>query len=249
MEFVKEILEELITKIETDVPNNVTNVTNVSNVSNVTNVSNNMFEFFDNTEKIALLRRVNEVLHINKNTNKKLVFVYSAPKVGSTSIVSSLRIYGINKLSIIHIHDEEMLKVLGHVNGVTINDIILFNKYLGREIYVIDIYRSPIEQKISTYFEKIGSYHFNNTDEKVNTYNIQKVILRFNKIFPYLANGNHLIDKYNINIPLHYPDKDKFLLIKQNGINYISLRLMDSSSWGSILTKILGIKISIIKGL
>ena len=207
----------------------------------------NVFEFINDSKKMALLIRANEALHINKNLNKKLIFVYCCPKVGSTSIISSLRIFGIDKFSILHIHDEEMLKVLSRINGITINEIILYNKYLGRDIYVIDVYRSPIEQKISAYFEKIGVYHFNTTDENVNTYNLQKVITRFNKIFPYLANGNHFIDKYNINIPDHFSVKDKHLLINQHNINYISLRLKDSTNWGAILTQILGTKICIIK--
>ena len=212
-------------------------------ISNETTV----FEFINNVQKKALLTKANEILHLNKNINKKLIFVYSGPKVGSTSVVSSLRIFGINKCAIIHIHDEEMLRVLGHVNGITINEIILFNKYLGRDVYVIDVYRSPIERKISTYFEKIGAYHFNNTDEKVNTYNIHKIINRFNKIMPHLAIGDHFTDKYNITIPGCFDFVNKYLLVKQNGINYIKLRLKDANIWSTILTKLLGFKICMVK--
>ena len=207
----------------------------------------NSFEFISNPEKISLLNQVNDLLHINKFPDNKLIFVYSGPKVGSTSIVSSLRIFGPNKFSIIHIHDEEMLKVLGHINGITVNEIILYNKYIGKQVYVIDVYRSPIERKISTYFEKIGAYHFNNTDENVNKYNIERVINRFNKILPYLAKGDHFIDKYNINIPEYFDYNNKYLLVVENGISYIKLRLKDSHIWGSILTNILGHKIEIIK--
>ena len=52
-----------------------------------------------------MLNQINETLSINKNPNKKLIFVYSAPKVGSTSIVSSLRIFGSAMFNNIHIHD------------------------------------------------------------------------------------------------------------------------------------------------
>ena len=207
----------------------------------------NSFEFISNPDKISLLNQVNELLHINKFPHNKLIFVYSGPKVGSTSIVSSLRIFGPNKFSIIHIHDEEMLKVLGHINGITVNEIILYNKYIGKQVYVIDVYRSPIERKISTYFEKIGAYHFNNTDENVNKYNIERVINRFNKILPYLAIGDHFIDKYNINIPHFFDYNNKYLLVVENGISYIKLRLKDSHIWGSILTNLLGHKIEIVK--
>ena len=113
---------------------------------------NNAIDFINNNEKMSLLSSVNDILNINKFPHNKLIFVYSAPKVGSTSIVSSLRIFGTDKFSIIHIHDEEMLKVLGHINGITINEIILYNKHLGKDVYVIDVYRSPIERKISAFF-------------------------------------------------------------------------------------------------
>jgi hypothetical protein len=134
----------------------------------------NIFDFVRNSEKIRLLLEINAKLNINKFPNNKLVFVYSAPKVGSTSIVSSLRIFGTDKISVIHIHDEEMLRILGRVTGVTINEIILYNKHMGRDVYVIDVYRSPVERKISAFFEKIGAYHFNNRDEIVNNYNVNK---------------------------------------------------------------------------
>ena len=222
-------------------------VVSVQDTNNKKQYIPNSFEFISNPEKKSLLNQVNELLHINKYPHNKLIFVYSGPKVGSTSIVSSLRIFGPNKFSIIHIHDEEMLKVLGHINGITVNEIILYNKYIGKQVYVIDVYRSPIERKISAYFEKIGAYHFNNTDENVNKYNIERVINRFNKILPYLARGDHFIDKYNINIPRHFDYNNKYLLVVENGISYIKLRLKDSHIWGSILTNILGHKIEIIK--
>jgi hypothetical protein len=206
-----------------------------------------IFVFQNDPNKTRLLTEINEKLNINKNPTNKLVFVYSAPKVGSTSIVSSLRIFGTNKISVIHIHDEEMLRVVGRITGVTINEIILFNKYLGREVYVIDVYRSPIERKISAFFEKIGSYHFNTKDEEVNKYNVFKVINRFNNIFPHIANGDHFMDKYNITIPEKFDYIQKYLLVEENGIRYIKLRLKDSAHWSSILTNIFGFTIVVVK--
>ena len=207
----------------------------------------NEFGFINDPQKKMLLVTANEILHINKSPYNKIIFVYSAPKVGSTSIVSSLRLFGISEFCVIHIHDEEMLRVIGNINGVTINEIILFNKFLGKEVYVIDVFRCPIERKISAYFEKVGVYHFNNYDPIVNKYNIKKIINRFNKIFPHIANGDHFLDKYNIPVPESFDWNNKYLQINHNGINYIKLRLRDSELWGDILTKILGTKICIVK--
>jgi len=216
--------------------------------SNVDDKSNNrIFDFIKDPEKLKILINANEMLNIHKDNRNKIIFVYSAPKVGSTSIVSSLRIFGVDKFVIIHIHDEEMLRVLGHIEGITINEIILFNKYLGKEVYVIDVFRSPIERKISVFFEKIGSYHFNNTDDAVNKYNVNKVIKRFNNIFSYIGVGDHFIDRYGINIPEQFDFNSRYLLLEQNGIKYIKLRLKDSSIWGPILSSIFGTKICIVK--
>jgi hypothetical protein len=205
------------------------------------------FDFVRNPEKMSLLHQINDQMNINKNANKKLVFIYTPPKVGSTSIVSSLRIFGSAMFNIIHIHDEEMLRVLSNISGVTVNEIIQFNKYLGRDVYVIDVYRSPVERKISAYFEKVGIYHFNTTDENVNTYNFDKVINRFNKLFPHIANGDHFMDVYNIPLPHTFDFVNKYLLIEYNGIKYIKLRLKDSGCWSNILTNIFGLQICAVK--
>lgn len=207
----------------------------------------NIFDFIKEPEKLNLLIHANELLRINKSHHNRLLFVYSAPKVGSTSIVSSFRIFGLDKVDTIHIHDEEMLQVLGNIKGITINELILFNKYLGKDVYVINIYRSPIERRISSFFEKIGSYHFNTTDQIVNTYNIDKVINRFNNIFPYIDIGDHFMDKYNVIKPNNFNIQQKYLLVKENNITYITLRLKDSNQWGPILTNIFGFNIRIIK--
>lgn len=206
-----------------------------------------IFQFVKNSEKLQKLINANEVLKINKHNHKKIIFVYSAPKVGSTAIVSSLRIFGIKKLDIIHIHDEKMLEVLANIKDISINEIILFNKYLGKDIYVINVYRSPIEKKISAFFEKIGCYHFNVDDVEVNKYDITKVMNRFNNIFYWIGNGDHFIDKYNIKIPDKFDYINKYLLVLDNGIKYITLRLKDSNEWGRIMSDILGFNIQLIK--
>jgi hypothetical protein len=202
------------------------------------------FHFINNPEKLNILSQANNKLNLTKN---KVVFIYSAPKVGSTSLVSSFRIFAINKLNVVHIHDEVMLKVLANIENITINELILYNKYLGKDVYVINIYRSPIERKISTFFEKIGAYHFNNIDENLNTYNINRVINRFNNIFPHIFSGDHFIDNYNINIPNIFDFNNKFILVNENGIKYITLRLKDAEIWPQILTNIFGFNIRIIK--
>ena len=206
-----------------------------------------IYNLINNSEKMKLLQEANKALHISNTSLNKIIFVYSKPKVGSTSLITSLRIFASHIFNIIHIHDEEMLKILGNINNITVNEIILYNKIIGNEVYVIDVYRTPIERKLSTFFEKIETLHFNTSCEKLSTYPIERIIERFNKIFPYIGNGDNFLDIFNISKPLAFNVEDKYVYVESNGIKYIKLRLQDSEVWGEILTKLLNQEIKIIK--
>lgn len=166
------------------------------------------------------------------------VFVYTPPKVGSTTLVSSLRLSLGNMYNIIHIHDEVMLSVLTGVDNVSVNEIIEYIASLGKSVYVIDVYRTPIERKMSEFFEKISPYHFNNTEGNINNYSTKRVANRFNALFPHIGNGDHYLEKYNICDPLPFDFKNKYTVQKKNTITYVKLRLCDSSMWGAILSTI-----------
>ena len=77
----------------------------------------------------------------------KYIFIYTPPKVGSTTLVSSLRMSLGAGCSVIHIHDETMLQVLTGITNISINDIIKYLSDIGKTVYVIDVYRTPIERK------------------------------------------------------------------------------------------------------
>ena len=174
------------------------------------------------------------------------VFIYTPPKVGSTTLVSSLRVSLGNAFSIVHIHDEIMLKVLTGVTDVTINEIISHLSSLGKRVYVIDVYRTPIERKMSEFFEKISPLHFNNSEENINNYSVNRVADRFNSLFPHIGNGDHYLEKYNIGGPSRFDFKKKYALQKKNGITYVKLRLCDSSMWAESLSAIFDSNIVII---
>jgi hypothetical protein len=173
----------------------------------------------------------------NAHTNN-YIFVYTPPKVGSTTLVSSLRISLGKSYNVIHIHDEVMLSVLTGINNVKINDIIFYLAKNGKKVYVIDVYRTPIERKISEFFEKISQHHFNNTEENINKYSIKRVSDRFNKLFPHLENGDHYLDRYDIAEPIGFDFNAKYTIQEYNNVNYIKLRLCDSESWSTILSTI-----------
>jgi hypothetical protein len=203
-------------------------------------------------DRIQYIKEFNDKIFNNDTTkNKKLIiFVYTPPKVGSTSLVSSLRISGARRYNVIHIHDEKMLSILTNYDNkenVTINEIINYNSSIGKDVYVIDVYRNPVERKISEYFEMLMSYHFNANENTIQKYSINTIIKRFNSIFPFIGNGDYFFDKYEIDLPEKFDFENKYLLINKNNIKYIKLRLCDSNEWNKILSKIFNFEIVIVK--
>jgi hypothetical protein len=148
---------------------------------------------------------------------------------------------------ILHIHDETMLKVISKVSGVTVNEIIDYNSQIGKNIKVIDIYRDPIERKMSHFFEELSSCHFNNSEKNLNSYSVKKIENRFNKVFPYIGIGDHYLEEYGLDeseIP-EFDFEKKVMVVEKKGIEYIKLRLKDAANWGEILSVILKTEIII----
>jgi hypothetical protein len=181
-----------------------------------------------------------------KGSSNKYIFIYTPPKVGSTTLVTSLRVSLGKSYNTVHIHDEVMLNVLTGINNVKINDIIHFLSNTCNKVYVIDVYRTPIERKMSEFFEKISPYHFNNTEQNISSYSIKRICDRFNKLFPYLEVGEHYFDKYDISEPIKFDFEKKYTIQEINNIKYIKLRLCDSEQWGTILSNIFQTEIILI---
>lgn len=186
------------------------------------------------------------------NMYPNIIFVYTPPKVGSTSLVSSLRLSASEKYIVLHVHDETMLSVLtGYDNphNVTIMDIIHFNASLGKRVFVIDIYRTPLERKMSIFFENIAYFHFNNKEENVNKYDLNKVMHRFNSLFMHIGNEDYFQEKYGLTdlINCEFDFDKKFSAVDNENITFIKLRLQDFDEWSTILSSILNIDIVMIQ--
>jgi hypothetical protein len=205
-----------------------------------------------NDDRIVYIKEFNDSIFSNESVKNKntLVFIYTPPKVGSTTLVTSFRISCARRVNVLHIHDENMLSIITGIknqNNITVNELINYNASIGKTVYVIDVYRNPIERKISEYFELLTSYHFNTTDNNIINYKTELLINRFNSLFPYVGNSDYFFDKYDIDIPQQFDFENKYLLVEKNKVKYIKLRLCDSNEWGKILTTILNIDIVIVK--
>ena len=202
--------------------------------------------YFNNTLYMDENKITDSINKLFSNLTDNFIFIYTPPKVGSTTLVTSLRISLGKIYNIIHIHDETMLSVLTGINDIKINDIINYLSKKGKNVNVIDIYRTPIENKMSVFFEKISPYHFNNSETNISNYSIERISDRFNNIFPHIVTCDNYLDKYDINEPIPFDFEKKYTIQIINNIKYIKLRLCDVNLWASILTDIFKLEIVII---
>jgi len=180
-----------------------------------------------------------------KNPTDTFIFVYTPPKVGSTTIVTSLRISLGKSVNVMHIHDDIMLHVLTGIHGVNIMDFIRYISNKGKKVYIIDIYRDPIERKISEFFYKINDLHFNVPVSKVLSYNNNLLIKRMNNLFPHLSDVDYYMQLFKDDLA-SFDFKKKYIFRSIDNIKYLKLRLNDVKIWGSILSTIFKQKIVIV---
>jgi len=190
------------------------------------------------------------------NLYRDIIILYCPEKVGSTSIVSSIRICASNKFIVFHTHNDKIFDVLNYsnntMNEINISDIIHNDKTINpitgkqRKIYIIDIFRTPIERKISHFFQKISEIHFNNTELNISNYPMEKITKRFNDIFIHIDEIDYYNLYYKCNIINKFDFNKKYIINNINNIYYIKLRLQDFNEWSNILSEILNTKIYLI---
>jgi hypothetical protein len=194
-------------------------------------------------ENTCRLKEAQDILI--KHKRPICIIVFCPPKVGSTTLVTSLRMSLGKYANVLHIHDEHMIGVLTGIHDITVNDLINYISLTEESLFIIDVYRTPIERKMSEYFDKL-TFHFNNSEENIGKYNIQILIDRFNKLFPYIATSEHYLDKYNLDNPIPFNFETKYTLQKINNIQYLKLRLTDINVWPTILSAVFNARVVIV---
>ena len=202
--------------------------------------------------------KMGELIHVDYNDPtlyRDMVILYCPQKVGSTSVVTSIRLSAPETFSVMHTHEEVIFKSNVRENDIRYSDMVrntcMKNIATGlpRKIYVIDIYRTPVERKISEFFHEMGEFHFNNTEDNIADYSLEKITKRFNDIFPHVSNEDYFKERYKTSFEYDnekqgFDFNKKYMLIEKEGVHYIKLRLKDSKEWGSILTELLGCEIT-----
>jgi len=181
-----------------------------------------------------------------------IVILYCPPKVGSTSIASSIRFSANDKYFVFHTHSTKIVDIVtgGLIGNITI-DTILNNTYnpitqTHRKVFLIDIYRPTIERRISEFFQDISAKHFNNYEENINDYDLNKITKRFNDIYPHIEHKDYYKEFYNIpesELLKPFDMNKKYMKYQVNNITYLKLRLCDFNEWENILSNELDTKI------
>jgi len=185
----------------------------------------------------------NEVYQKMRLEYPKIVFLYNIPKVGSTTMISSLRLYFSRKIHLYHFHDFQPFHAsiypFQHDTFWEFIDYLVKEKH--HQVYFIDIFREPIEHKISFFFDHFRFHFPASEDHPPSMAQIRK---RFNQCFPYLAQEDYFFTRYNLpvdSIPSVFPS-DGALTVEHQGVHFLKLRLRDVAQWGTLVEKFIGFR-------
>ena len=178
-------------------------------------------------------------------------FIYCGRKSGSTTLnhtCSNIE----NSLSIQIHNNEDFLYKYGQCTFNSIFDLVENNMKKHETVYIIDSYRTPIEKKISSFFEDIEKYIPNYKD-----CDISFLISYFNKKYIYGNKCTHIytedyeplneiLQHFNLSPIKKFNFDRKYELIRHKNLVFIKLRFHEIEKWDVLLSKILGKDVTII---
>jgi len=166
------------------------------------------------------------------------VFIYSGGKCGSSTLALTL-----NKSSYHTIHIHGCCYYEKITNGKNIFNTINNSSKHYEKIYIIDSYRTPIERKISSFFQNIKSHL-----PSYETLNINQLIEYFNSNLLYNLEDYHPIDEvmdyYNIPKFETFDFEKGYNIAYKDNLVIVKLLFNDIDKWDKILTQIFKKKIT-----
>ena len=166
------------------------------------------------------------------------ILVYCGGKCGSSTLHSTFKNNGYVSYKV---HDSAYFNYLCNTfkkdTDKTIFDVIDFNIQNDKPIYIIDSYRTPIERKMSAFFQNLGK-RINNYNQKTT----EDIISIFNETFLYKLEEYHSIDEvmkhYGLPTFTNFDFKNKYNIVKKDNIVFIKIRFNDINEWSDILSTI-----------
>lgn len=161
------------------------------------------------------------------------VFVFCGGKCGSSTLTATFKQY----YKTLHVHSNEEFYNSSKQTKYSIYDVIEYNRKTQEKIYIIDSYRTPIERKISSFFNNINKHLPN-----YKNHQLRSLVKYFNAGYIYNLEEYHSIDE----IMNHYglPTFETFdfekgynLLVHEN-IHFLKIKFNDINNWSTILSNI-----------
>jgi hypothetical protein len=159
------------------------------------------------------------------------IFVYCGCKCGSMTLHKT---FNENNYKSFHIHNNQYYK---HVYNTSFDMFDLINASAKKyeTIYLIDVYRTPIERKISRFFHNILDFlpHY-------TTMTLQELMDYFDKTFLYSIEEFHPINEvlshYDMPLFTTFDFDKRYNLVKNNNKIFIKLLFKDIGEWTTILS-------------
>ena len=155
------------------------------------------------------------------------IFICCSGKSGSTTLYTTFINNGYKS---IHCHGNENFKnnslIYKHFK-LDLHELIELNSKKYERIYIIDSYRTPIERKISSFFENLEKL------EKLENLLDKSII----DIENYAA-INDVLNYYNLDYFNTFDFDKKYNIKHYKNITFIKLRFEDINEWSTILSEI-----------
>jgi hypothetical protein len=176
------------------------------------------------------------------------VFVYCGGKCAGMTLRNTFQ-HKQKHTRCLHTHSNEEFK-LNYNNCGNIHDLILTNSAFHNKIYIIDSYRTPIERKISSFFQNINidfpDYASKSMHELMIYFNYQYIY----NVDPKQNNEDYhpideLLEDMGIQEFSDFDFRKKYCVIKHKNLIFIKLRFQNIDKWEEILSEIMGTPITL----
>jgi hypothetical protein len=178
-------------------------------------------------------------------------FIYSGRKSGSSTLNNSF--LSLKEASSIQIHNnEDFLYKYGQCGYASVFDLIESNMKKHKTIYIIDSYRTPLEKKMSSFFEDIEDYIPN-----YKVCEMSYLTTYFNNKYIYAKNCgriytedyeplDEIMEHFNLP-PLKTFDFDnKYVIVRHKNLVFVKVRFSEIRRWEDMFSKIIGVPFKIV---
>lgn len=177
------------------------------------------------------------MINYNKYFDDIDIFVYCGGKCGSSTLEVTFKNNGYKCLRTHNTFDFKK-----NFHGYDLFNSIKYSS-LNKKVYIIDVYRTPIERKMSSFFENIRHHipEYKNKSCEVlidifNTYLIKNSIEEYHSI-------NEILDEHKIEHFKKFDFQKRYNIKEVGNLVFIKLLFNDIKTWNILLSDIFNKKI------